>query len=176
MMREKDKRVLNTKNVLYKIFHFLTHWIRSRFYELFLSFVRFFFFLFYRIVLWIYLKSNLFFFLRVFFSLSLFFSWEPSGLCTHGCMSVCVLLEKYIPSCCVRNNKVKESSTSLGSLEMDIVKMSPLAAVLPEEEEGEEKEKEKKEKKKKERRKKMLTLIPSAARLCSFVFFLLFLS
>ena len=92
-------------------------------------------------------------------------------------MSVCVLLEKYIPSCCVRNNKVKESSTSLGSLEMDIVKMSPLAAVLPEEEEeGEEKEKEKKEKKKKERRKKMLTLIPSAARLCSFVFFLLFLS
>jgi len=24
-MREKDKRVLNTKNVLYKIFHFLTH-------------------------------------------------------------------------------------------------------------------------------------------------------
>lgn len=86
-------------------------------------------------------------------------------------MSVCVLLEKYIPSCCVRNNKVKESSTSLGSLEMDIVKMSPLAAVLPEEEEGEEKEKEKKEKKKKERRKKMLTLIPSTARLCSFVFF-----
>lgn len=69
-MREKDKRVLNTKNVLYKIFHFLTHWIRSRFYELFLSFVRS--FVFFILILshcvMIYLKSNLFFFLRVFFS------------------------------------------------------------------------------------------------------------
>jgi len=69
-------------------------------------------------------------------------------------MSVCVLLEKYIPSCCVRNNKVKESSTSLGSLEMDIVKMSPLAAVLPEEEEEKKKKKRRRKKRRRNEEKK----------------------
>jgi hypothetical protein len=42
---------------------------------------------------------------------------------------------------------------------MDIVKMSPLTALLAEEE------------KKKGTRKKKLTLLPSIARLCAFVFF-----
>lgn len=57
----------------------------------------------------------------------------------------------------------KESSTSLGPLEMDIVKMSPLVALLAEEE-------------KKGTKKKKLTLLPSIARLCALVFFCLFLS
>jgi hypothetical protein len=33
-----------------------------------------------------------------------FFSWEPSGVCTHGCMIVCVLIEKYTQFYYVRNN------------------------------------------------------------------------
>ncbi len=62
-----------------------------------------------------------------------FCSWEPSGVCTHGCISLCV--DRKIHSLLLRKKFYrKESSTSLGSLEMDIVKMSPLNSLLAEEE------------------------------------------
>ncbi len=51
----------------------------------------------------------------------------------HGCMNICI--DRKIYSLLLRKKQYrKESSTSLKSLEMDIVKMSPLTALLAEEE------------------------------------------